>query len=91
MATFRFRQLIETSVQKKVWREHAKDGGVIPVTGFPRVDDGDKAKEGQHAPTIQARSKHEHLIHHTCISPWAVVSGLYLRSVHKGQFSFGAK
>ena len=52
MAMFRFRQLIETSVQKKVWREHAKHGGVIPVTGFPRVDDGDKAKEGQRAPTI---------------------------------------
>ena len=34
-ATFRFRQLIETSVQKKVWRERAKDGGVIPVTECP--------------------------------------------------------
>ena len=38
MTMFRFRQLIETSVPKKVWRERAKDGGVIPVTGFPRVD-----------------------------------------------------
>ena len=57
-ATFRFRQLIETSMQKKVWRERAKDDGVIPVTGFPRVDDSDKAKEGQRAPTIRARSKH---------------------------------
>ena len=29
-------------MQKKVWQERAKDGGVIPVTGFPRVNDGDK-------------------------------------------------
>ena len=57
-ATFQFRQLIETAVQNKMWQERAKDGGVIPVTGFPRVDDGDKAKEGQRAPTIRARSKH---------------------------------
>ena len=75
---FWFRKLIETSVQNKVWRERSKDGGVITVTGFPRVDDGDKAKEGQHAPTIRARSKHKHLIHHTCIHSRAVVSGLYL-------------
>ena len=34
-----------TSVQKKVWRERAKDGGVIPVTGFPRVD-GMENEEG---------------------------------------------
>ena len=27
-------------MQKKVWQERAKDGGVIPVTGFPRVDGG---------------------------------------------------
>ena len=56
-----------------------KNGGLIPVTGFPHV--GDKAKEGQRAPTIRAWSKHEHLIHHTCIRSRAVVSGLYLRSV----------
>ena len=31
---------LRMSVRKKVWREHAKDGGVIPVTGFPRVNDG---------------------------------------------------
>ena len=32
---------MEIPVQKgKVWRERAKDGGVIPVTGFPRVDGG---------------------------------------------------
>ena len=49
--------------------------------GVPWVDDGDKAKEGQRAPTIIAWSKHEHLIHHTCIRSRAVVSGLYLRSV----------
>ena len=61
-------------VQKMVGRSQ--------IPGIPRVDDGDKAKEGQHAPTIWARSKHEHLIHHTCISSRAVVSRLYLRSVH---------
>ena len=39
-ATFRFRQLIEISMQKKQVRgcaEHARDGGVIPITGFPHV------------------------------------------------------
>ena len=35
-ATFRFRQLIETLVQKKVWRERAKDGGALPDTGCPK-------------------------------------------------------
>ena len=40
---------------------------MIPATGFPWFADGDKAKEGKHAPTIRARCKHEHLIHHTCI------------------------
>ena len=70
-------------MQRRSVRMRAKDGGVIPVTGFPWVDDGDKAKEGQRAPTIRARSKHEHLIHHTCIRSRAVVLGLYmhLRSV----------
>ena len=39
-ATYRFRQLTEIPVQKEVWRERVmQDGGVIPVTGFPR-DDG---------------------------------------------------
>ena len=45
MSTFRFGQLIETSVQKKVMGAcHATNGGVLPVTGFPH--DGDKVKEG---------------------------------------------
>ena len=52
------------------------NGGVLPVTRFPRVDDADKAKEGQRALTIRAWSKHEHLIHHTCISSRAVVSAV---------------
>ena len=74
-------------MQKKVWRERANDGGVIPVTGFPRVDDGDKAKEGQRAPTIRARSKHEHL-NHRKHSFTDVVSGLYLRSMRFGRNEF---
>ena len=32
-----------------------KDGGVLPDTGFPHV--GDKAKEGQHAPTVRTRGE----------------------------------
>ena len=56
---------MEIPVQKEAWRGRAmQDGGVIPVTGFPRFNDGDKAKEGQRAPTIRAWSKNEHLIHH---------------------------
>ena len=73
------------SVQKKVWRERAKDGGVIPVTGCPHV--GDKAKEGQRAPKIRARSKHEHL-NHRKHSFTDVVSGLYLRSMRFGRNEF---
>ena len=47
------------------------------IPGVPR-DDGNKAKEGQRAPTIQARRKLEHLIHHTCIHSRAASRGLYL-------------
>ena len=32
-----------------------EDGGVLPDTGFPHV--GDKAKEGQRAPTIRTRGE----------------------------------
>ena len=40
MAAFRFRQFVEISVQKKCdGSMSCKDGGVIPVTGFPQ-DDG---------------------------------------------------
>ena len=59
--------------------EHARDGGVIPVTGFPRVDGMENEEEL--AMTIRTRCKHEHLIQHTNIRSWAVVSGLYLRSM----------
>ena len=50
---FRFRQLVEISVQKKQvcgCAEHARDGGVIPITGFPRVDD--MANEEERATSI---------------------------------------
>ena len=32
-----------------------KDGGVLPITGFPHV--GGKAKEGQHAPIVRPRGE----------------------------------
>ena len=77
MAAFWFRYSIKIPMQRgSVRNVTCKDGGVPPDTGFPHV--GDKAKEGQRALTIRAWSKHEHLIHHTCIRSWAVVSGLYL-------------
>ena len=53
-----------------------KDGGVLPITGFPHV--GGKAKEGQRAPnnsdTEQTRAFHTSHMH----SFTAVVPGLYL-------------
>ena len=70
---YRCKREVCGSVQKMV--------GHSGIPGVPWVDDGDNAKEGQCAPTIRARSKHEHLIHHACIHSRAVVSGLYLRSV----------
>ena len=43
-----------------------KDGGVLPITGFPHV--GGKAKEGQRAPIVQTRGKTRvHLIQHAFI------------------------
>ena len=44
--------------------EHAKDGGVIPVTGFPH--DGGKETRNVQGP-IRTWCKHEHLIQHTRI------------------------
>ena len=54
---------IEIPMQRRSVRNvTSRDGGVISDTEFPHV--GGKAKEGRRASTIQARSKHEHLIHH---------------------------
>ena len=66
-----------------------KDGGVLLITGFPHV--GGKAKEGQHSDSSDSRqnkgASHTRYIH----SFTGVVSGLYLRSVQTGRFSFSAK
>ena len=59
--------------------EHAKDGGVIPDTGFPTC--WWHGKRGASQATIQSWCKHEHLIQHMH-SFTGVVSGLYLWSMH---------
>ena len=56
--------------------------GCSRIPGVPCVDDGDKEKEGQHAPTIRARSKHKHLIHHTTFDSRASSRWLYLPREH---------
>ena len=57
---------IEMSVQKKVWRERIEqDGGVFPVTGFPR-DDGMATRRNMHATisdTMQTRASHTTHMH----------------------------
>ena len=51
--------------RRSVW-VRAKDGGVLPDTGFPHV--GGKAKEGQRAPIVKTRGKTRvHLIQHAFI------------------------
>ena len=77
---FRLRQLIKISVQKKQvcgCAEHARDGGGIPITGFPRVDGMANEEErarinSGHGPNIGCIS------YNTCIRSTDVVSGLYL-------------
>jgi len=69
-------------VQKKMSREHAKDGGVIPVTGFPRVRGMETSGKTD---TVQTKGAS-----HTT---QAFVLGrrsrwLYLCSVQRGRFSF---
>ena len=53
---------IEILMQSRNVRMRANDGGALPDSGFPRFDDGAKAKEGQHAPnnsyTEQTRAFH---------------------------------
>src|SRR4051812_48563447 len=66
------RQLMEIPVQKEACRERVmQDGGVIPATGFPRVN-GMETSDNSH--TV-------HLIEHMH-SVMGVVSTVYLRSVH---------
>ena len=69
-------------MQKEVWREHAKDGGVIPVTGFPRVDG---MEAGDTTDTVQTKGA-SHTTQAFVLerqSRW-----LYLCSVQRGRFSF---
>ena len=42
-----------------------QDGGVLPDTGFPRVDG--MANEEERAMTTQTRFEHEHLIQHAFV------------------------
>ena len=62
-ATYRFRLLMEIPVQKEACgcAEHARDGGVIPTSGFPR--DGGTAKEG-HRKDDSITEQTMHLIQH---------------------------
>ena len=55
---------------KEVWRERAKDGGVILVTGFPRVDgmaNGDVHETNGHGANT------EFISYNTCIRSTGVV------------------
>ena len=56
--------------------QHARDGGVLPTTGFPRVSGMEMSDNSDTVQTVQ-------LIQHMH-SFTAVASGLYLRSVHLG-------
>ena len=58
-----------------------QDGGVIPDSGFPR--DGGMAKEG-HRKDNSFMVQNSSISYNTCIRSRAVISGLYLRSVHFG-------
>ena len=51
--------------------EHAKDGGVIPVTGFPRVNGMETSDKSD---TVQTRASHT--TH--AFGPRLIFSGLYL-------------
>ena len=57
--------------------QHARDGGVLPTTGFPRVSG---METSDNSDTVQTRASHTTCMH----SFTGVVSGLYLRSVHFG-------
>ena len=64
---------------------HARDGGVLPVTGFPRY--GGMAIE-ERAKTSLGHGANTSISYNTCIRSTDVVSGLYLRSVHSGRNAF---
>ena len=55
--TYRFRYLTEIPVQKEVCgcAEHAKDGGVLPTSGFPRVSGMETSEKSD---TVQTRASH---------------------------------
>ena len=80
------RQLIERPVQTKMWMTYAKEGGVIPNSGFAR-DDG-MAKEGHRKDNSITVQNSSISYNQACIRSRAVISGLYLRSVHFGRNEF---
>ena len=52
-------------MQKKGWRERVEqDGGVLPITGFPRVA---TTTNGKRAKSNRTRRKHEHFIQHAFV------------------------
>ena len=65
---------MEIPVQKEVCgcAEHARDGGVLPTTGFPRVSGMETSDNSDMVQTYGA----SHTTH--AFGPWAVVSALYL-------------
>ena len=65
--------------------QHARDGGVLPTTGFPR--DGGMANE-ERAKTSLGHGANTSISYNTCIRSTGVISGLYLRSVHSGRNAF---
>ena len=68
----------DTSAKGSDGSVSCKDGGVLPITGFPHV--GGKVKEEHvrnNSDMVQTRASHT-----THIRSRKVVSGLYLRSVH---------
>ena len=84
---------MEMPVKNEMRRERVEqDGGVLPTTGFPHV--GDKAKEGQCAPTVSdSRRTRVHLIHHTTCIRFAGhrLGGYTFEACKRGWFGFGAK
>ena len=65
-----------------------KDGGVLPDTGSPRVSG---KRGGPSKGQLGHGADNGCISYNTCKRSRTVVSGLYLRSVQTGRFSFGAK
>ena len=74
---------MEIPVQKETCgcTEHARDGGVIPVTGFPR--DGGTAKEG-HRKDDSITVQNSSISFNTYIRSTAVVSGYTFEACIRG-------